>query len=201
MPRKSTARRCPWAESDPLYVAYHDAEWGVPLHDDRALFELLTLEGAQAGLAWITILRKREGYRAAFDGFDPERVAGYDRRKVGALLEDPGIVRNRAKVEGTVQNARAFLKLMDETGSFDGLLWSFVGGRPKVNRFRSMRDVPPHTVESQAMSKDLRRRGFTFVGPTICYAFMQAAGMVNDHLLGCFRYRAVMGASRRPPGP
>jgi DNA-3-methyladenine glycosylase I len=197
MPRKSTARRCPWAESDPLYVAYHDAEWGVPLHDDRALFELLTLEGAQAGLAWITILRKREGYRAAFDGFEPERVAGYDRRKVGALLEDPGIVRNRAKVEGTVQNARAFLKLMDETGSFDAHLWSFVGGRPKVNRFRSMRDVPPETIESRAMSKDLRGRGFTFVGPTICYAFMQAAGLVNDHLLGCFRYRALAGAQRR----
>ena len=197
MPRKSTARRCPWAESDPLYVTYHDAEWGVPLHDDRALFELLTLEGAQAGLAWITILRKREGYRAAFDGFDPERVAGYDRRKVGALLKDPGIVRNRAKVEGTVQNARAFLKLMHEAGSFDAHLWSFVGGRPKVNRFRSMRDVPPETRESRAMSEDLRGRGFTFVGPTICYAFMQAAGMVNDHLLGCFRYRALGGAQRR----
>ena len=138
-------RRCPWSGSDPLYVAYHDEEWGVPLHDERALFELLTLEGAQAGLAWITILRKREGYRAAFDGFDPERIARYDRRKVGALLKDPGIVRNRAKVEGTVQNARAFLTLVDEagSGSFDRHLWSFVGGRPKLNRFRSMGAVPP----------------------------------------------------------
>ncbi|HJS60055.1 MAG TPA: DNA-3-methyladenine glycosylase I [Vicinamibacteria bacterium] len=191
-------RRCPWAGSDPLYVAYHDEEWGVPLHDARALFELLNLEGAQAGLSWLTILRKREGYRAAFDGFDPERIARYDRRKVAALLKDPGIVRNRAKVEGTVQNARAFLKLVDEagSGSFDRHLWSFVGGRPKLNRFRSMSAVPPETHESRAMSKDLRKRGFTFVGPTICYAFMQAAGMVNDHLVDCYRHRAVAAARR-----
>ncbi|HET7292394.1 MAG TPA: DNA-3-methyladenine glycosylase I [Vicinamibacteria bacterium] len=194
-------RRCPWAGSDPLYVAYHDEEWGVPLRDDRALFELLTLEGAQAGLAWITILRKREAYRAAFDGFDPERIARYDRRKVAALLRDPGIVRNRAKVLGTVRNARAFLQLVDETGSFHRYLWSFVGGRPKPNRFRSLRQVPPESDESRAMSKALRKRGFTFVGPTICYAFMQAAGMVNDHLIGCFRHRevgrAVPGQRRR----
>ena len=192
-------RRCPWAGSDPLYVAYHDEEWGVPLHDERALFELLVLEGAQAGLAWITILRKREGYRAAFDGFDPERIARYDRRRVAALLKDPAIVRNRAKVEGTVQNARAFLKLVEDAGSFDTHLWSFVGGRPKLNRFRSTGDVPPETEESRAMSKDLRKRGFTFVGPTICYAFMQAAGLVNDHLLGCFRYGLVAARSRRAP--
>jgi DNA-3-methyladenine glycosylase I len=194
--RERTERRCPWAGSDPLYVAYHDEEWGVPLHDERALFELLTLEGAQAGLAWITILRKREGYRAAFDGFDAERIARYDRRRVAALLKDPGIVRNRAKVEGTVQNARALLKLRDEAGSLDKHLWSFVGGRPRVNRFRAMGDVPPETDASRAMSKDLRKRGFTFVGPTICYAFMQAAGMVNDHLVGCFRHRAVAGEER-----
>ena len=174
----------------------------MPLHDDRALFELLTLEGAQAGLAWITILRKRKRYRQVFDGFDPERVARYDRRKVAALLKDPGIVRNRAKLEGTVQNARAFLKLVHESGSFDRHLWSFVGGQPKQNRFRSLRQVPPETDESRAMSKDLRRRGFTFVGPTICYAFMQAAGMVNDHLVGCFRHgELARGGSGNPESP
>jgi len=184
------ARRCAWAGTDPLYVAYHDTEWGVPLHDDRRLFELLVLEGAQAGLAWITILRKRESYRAAFDGFDPERIARYDRRRVAALLRDPGIVRNRAKVEATVGNARAFLRLVETAGSFDRHLWSFVGGRPRVNRFRSLKQVPPETEESRAMSRDLKRRGFRFVGPTICYAFMQASGMVNDHLTSCFRYGA-----------
>jgi len=188
--------RCPWAGSDPLYVAYHDEEWGVPLHDDHALFELLVLEGAQAGLSWITILRKRERYREVFDRFDPERIARYDRRKVTALLKDAGIVRNRAKVEGTVRNARAFLKLVKEAGSFDRHLWSFVGGQPRVNRFRSIGQVPPETDESRAMSKDLRQLGFTFVGPTISYAFMQAAGMVNDHLVGCFRHRAVTRTRR-----
>lgn len=187
---RAPVTRCPWAGSDPLYVAYHDEEWGVPLHDDRRLFELLQLEGAQAGLAWITILRKREGYRAAFDGFDPERIARYDRRRLATLLKDPGIVRNRAKIAAAVKNARAFLALVEETGSFDRHLWSFVGGRPRVNRFRSPSQVPAESAESRAMSQDLRRRGFGFVGPTICYAFMQASGMVNDHLTGCFRYGA-----------
>jgi DNA-3-methyladenine glycosylase I len=184
----ATKTRCPWAGEDPLYVGYHDREWGVPLHDDRKLFELLTLEGAQAGLAWITILRKREGYRAAFDGFDPEKVARYGKRKIESLLRDPGIVRNRAKVLGTVQNARAFARVREEVGSFDRHLWSFVGGRPLRNRRASMKDVPAETVESRAMSKDLKRRGFTFVGPTICYAFMQAAGLVDDHVAACFRH-------------
>jgi DNA-3-methyladenine glycosylase I len=182
--------RCAWAGDDTLYVAYHDREWGVPLHDDLKLFELLTLEGAQAGLAWITILRKREGYRAAFDGFDPERIARYGKRKILSLLQDPGIVRNRAKVLGTVQNARAFAKIREEVGSFDRHLWSFVGGRPLKNRRASMKEVPAETDESRAMSKDLKKRGFTFVGPTICYAFMQAAGLVNDHVATCFRYAA-----------
>jgi DNA-3-methyladenine glycosylase I len=186
----ATKPRCAWAGDDPLYVAYHDREWGVPLHDDQRLFELLTLEGAQAGLAWITILRKREGYRAAFDGFDPEKVAGYGRRKIESLLRDPGIVRNRAKVLGTVQNARAFAKVRDEAGSFDRHVWSFVGGRPLQNRRASMKEVPAETEESRAMSKDLKKRGFTFVGPTICYAFMQAAGLVNDHVASCFRHAA-----------
>ncbi len=181
-------KRCGWAGDDPLYVAYHDQEWGVPLHDDRRLFEMLNLEGAQAGLSWITILRKRQRYREVFDGFDPERVARYDRRRIASLLKDPGIVRNRQKIEGTVRNARAFLELVAETGSFDRHLWSFVGGRPKRNRFLSPQDVPAETPESRALSMDLRRRGFTFVGPTICYAFMQATGMVNDHLTGCFRF-------------
>jgi DNA-3-methyladenine glycosylase I len=186
----ATRTRCAWAGVDPLYVAYHDKEWGVPLHDDVKLFELLTLEGAQAGLAWITILRKREGYRAAFDGFDPEIVARYGKRKILSLLRDPGIVRNRAKVEGTVQNARAFAKVRDEVGSFDCHVWSFVGGRPLQKQRASMASVPAETEESRAMSKDLKKRGFTFVGPTICYAFMQAAGLVNDHVATCFRYAA-----------
>jgi DNA-3-methyladenine glycosylase I len=180
--------RCGWATSDPLYLEYHDREWGVPQHDDRALFELLTLEGAQAGLAWITILRKRENYRRAFARFDPRRVARFDRRRVAALLRDPGIVRNRAKVAGTVQNARAFLEVVKEHGSFDRYVWGFVGGRPIRNRWASLKEVPPETAESRALSKDLRRRGFTFVGPTICYAFMQATGLVNDHVTTCFRH-------------
>ena len=182
--------RCFWAGSDPLYVAYHDEEWGVPVYDDRELFERLMLEGFQAGLAWITILRKREGYRAVFDGFDPERIARYDRRRLATLLKDPGIVRNRAKIAAAVKNARAFLALVEETGSFDRHLWSFVGGRPRVNRFRSPSQVPAESAESRAMSQDLRRRGFGFVGPTICYAFMQATGMVNDHLISCPRHAA-----------
>jgi DNA-3-methyladenine glycosylase I len=190
MAAAATRTRCAWAGDDPLYVAYHDREWGVPLHDDHRLFELLTLEGAQAGLAWITILRKREGYRAAFDGFDPEKIARYGKRKVESLLKDPGIVRNRAKVEGTVQNARALAALREEFGTFDRHLWSFVGGRPLQKLRASMRDVPAETDESRAMSKDLKKRGFTFVGPTICYAFMQAAGLVNDHVVTCYRHAA-----------
>jgi DNA-3-methyladenine glycosylase I len=173
-------------EADPLYVAYHDDEWGVPLHGERELFELLTLEGAQAGLSWSTILRKREGYRVAFEGFDPERVARFTERDVERLLADPGIVRNRLKVESTVANARAALEL---AGGLDELLWSFVGGSPKVNRFATLAEIPAETPESKAMSKELKRRGFRFVGPTVCYAFMQAAGLVNDHTVDCFRYR------------
>ena len=183
--------RCGWAGSDPLYVAYHDEEWGVPVHDDRRLYEFLILEGAQAGLSWITILRKRPAYRAAFAGFDPRLVARYDARKVRSLLRDPGIVRNRAKIEAAVTNARAFLKVQEEFGSFDAYIWRFVGGRPKRNAWRTLRQIPPSTSESEAMSRDLKTRGFRFVGPTICYAQMQATGMVNDHLLGCFRYRQV----------
>jgi DNA-3-methyladenine glycosylase I len=187
-------RRCGWAGSDPLYVRYHDEEWGVPVHDDARLFEMLVLEGAQAGLAWITILRKRERYRQVFAGFDPARVARFDRRKVESLLRDPGIVRNRAKVEGAVGSARAFLAVAREHGSFDAYLWAFVGGRPRRSRWRSLSEVPAETAESRALSRDLRRRGFKFVGPTICYAFMQAVGMVDDHLTTCFLHG---GAGRR----
>ncbi len=183
--------RCPWAGSDPLYLRYHDEEWGVPVHDDRHFFEMLVLEGAQAGLAWITILRKREGYRAGFDGFDPAVVAGYDDRRVEALLGNPAIIRNRLKVESAVGNARAFLRVQDEHGSFDRYVWRFVDGRPRQNRWRTMADVPAETPESRAMSRDLKRRGFRFVGPTICYAFMQATGLVNDHLVDCFRHAAL----------
>jgi len=175
-------------EGDPLYAAYHDDEWGVPLHGERKLFELLTLEGAQAGLSWSTILKKREGYRSAFQGFEPERVARYTERDVERLLADPGIVRNRLKVESTIANAKAVLEL---DGGFDELLWSFVGGEPKVNAWRSLGELPAETDESKAMSKELKRRGFRFVGPTVCYAFMQAAGLVNDHTVDCFRYREV----------
>jgi DNA-3-methyladenine glycosylase I len=183
--RKQT--RCGWAGTDPLYVRYHDEEWGVPLHDDRRLFEMLVLEGAQAGLSWITILRKRAHYRKVLDGFDARKVARYDRRKIEALLLDPGIVRNRAKVEGTVASAKAFLATAKEHGSFDRYIWSFVGGRPIVNGPASLKQVPAETDESWTMSKDLKRRGFTFVGPTICYAFMQACGLVDDHVATCFK--------------
>jgi DNA-3-methyladenine glycosylase I len=184
--------RCAWVPlEDPLYLAYHDEEWGMPSHDDRHLFEMLSLEGAQAGLSWSTILRKREGYRRAFAGFDAQRVARFDRRKVERLLADPSIVRNRLKVESVVANARAMLDVREEHGSLDAYLWSFVGGRPKVNRWRGLDEIPAETAESQAMSKDLKRRGFRFVGPTVCYAFMQATGMVNDHVTSCFRYRQV----------
>jgi DNA-3-methyladenine glycosylase I len=180
-------------EADPLYVAYHDDEWGVPEHDERRLFELLTLEGAQAGLSWSTILRKREGYRRAFAGFDPEAVARFDERRVEELLLDSGIVRNRMKVESTVINARRVLEVREEHGSLDEYLWQFVGGEPIVNRWRELAELPAQTAESKAMSKDLKRRGFAFVGPTVCYAFMQAAGLVNDHVTTCFRYDALAG--------
>lgn len=180
--------RCEWAGSDPLYVDYHDTEWGVPVHDDRRLFEMLCLEGAQAGLAWITILRKRQNYRAAFDQFDPTIVAGYGDDKIAALLADPGIVRNRLKVNAFVRNARAFLAVQAEFGSFAAYIWRFVGDAPIVNQWRSLREIPAQTPEAAAMSKDLKRRGFTFVGPTICYAFMQACGLVNDHVVDCFCY-------------
>jgi DNA-3-methyladenine glycosylase I len=185
-------RRCGWASLvDPAYRAYHDKEWGVPVHDDRVIFEFLVLEGAQAGLSWGTILRKRENFRRAFDGFDPVKVARFDGMRVKALLGDAGIIRNRLKIESAVQNANAFLKVQDEFGSFDTYVWRFVGGRPKVNRWRSMKQIPAKTQESEAMSKDLLARGFRFVGPTICYAHMQATGMVNDHVVDCFRYREL----------
>jgi DNA-3-methyladenine glycosylase I len=182
--------RCPWPKSE-LDIAYHDAEWGVPLHDDRALFELLILEGAQAGLSWSTILKKRENYRAAFDGFDATKIARYDARKVKALLADAGIVRNRLKIAATIQNAKAFLAVREEFGSFDAFLWQFGGGKPIQNQWREMKQVPARTAESDAMSKALLKRGFKFVGSTICYAFMQATGMVNDHLFSCPRHREV----------
>ncbi|MBT0651894.1 DNA-3-methyladenine glycosylase I [Geomobilimonas luticola] len=185
--------RCAWPGTDPLYQAYHDREWGVPVHDDRLLFEFLTLEGAQAGLSWITILRKREAYRAAFAGFDPELVARFDGTKVAELLANPGIVRNRLKVESTISNARAFLKVREEFGSFDAYQWSFVDGHPIQNRWRSTSDIPGSTTVSDAMSRDLKRRGFRFVGSTICYAHMQAIGMVNDHTVNCFRWRELGG--------
>jgi DNA-3-methyladenine glycosylase I len=185
-------KRCAWAPVDNAsYLAYHDEEWGVPVHDDRRLFEMLTLEGAQAGLSWSTILNKREGYRRAFANFDPSTVARFSGRKVERLLVDPSIVRNRMKVESTITNARRVLTVQEEDGSLDAYLWSFVGGSPKVNRFRSLRDIPPETPESKAMSKDLKRRGFRFVGPTVCYAFMQACGLVNAHVTHCFRWAEV----------
>ena len=185
--------RCTWAGDDPLYCAYHDEEWGVPLHDDRALFEFLTLEGAQAGLSWITILRKRENYRAAFDNFDPERIARYGASKIESLLQNPGIVRNRLKVEAAVNNARRFLEVREKYGSFDAFVWQFVGGKPMQNHWRGHAEIPASTVESDAMSKELKRRGFKFAGTTICYAHMQATGMVNDHTMDCFRYLELQG--------
>ena len=183
--------RCPWGIASPLMLAYHDTEWGVPVHDDRTLFEFLTLEGAQAGLSWETILKKRENYRRAFDNFDAARIARYSERDVERLLADAGIVRNRLKVAATVNNAQRFLEAREEFGSFDEYIWRFVGGRPIKNSFRAVSEMPAKTEESEAMSKELRRRGFKFVGPTICYAFMQAVGMVNDHTIGCFRYAEV----------
>jgi DNA-3-methyladenine glycosylase I len=182
--------RCEWARTEPE-ISYHDSEWGVPLHDDIRLFEFLILEGAQAGLSWSTILKKRDSYRKAFDGFDPRRVALYDDVKIATLLADPGIVRNRLKVASAVKNAQVFLDIQREFGSFDAYIWQFTGGRPKVNAWQSLRDVPASTPESDAMSKALLKRGFRFVGSTICYAFMQATGMVNDHLRTCFRHSEV----------
>jgi DNA-3-methyladenine glycosylase I len=188
-------RRCDWGvEGDPAYLAYHDEEWGVPSHDEVHLFELLTLEGAQAGLSWSTILRKREGYRRAFAGFDTAKVARFDRRRIEKLLGDPGIVRNRLKVESAVNNARRVLEVREEFGSLDAYLWRFVDGAPIVGRWKRVSEIPAETAESRAMSKDLRGRGFRFVGPTICYAFMQAAGLVNDHVTTCFRYRELRAA-------
>jgi DNA-3-methyladenine glycosylase I len=184
--------RCEWAgKLDPLYLRYHDEEWGVPSHDDRHLFEMLVLEGAQAGLSWSTILRKREGYRRAFAGFDPEKVARFGAARRERLLQEPGIVRNRAKVEAAVLNALRTLEVRKEFGSVDAYLWGFVGGTPIVNRWRTLAELPSETEESRAMSRDLKRRGFRFVGPTICYAFMQAVGMVNDHAVTCFRHREL----------
>lgn len=183
--------RCGWCGDDELYVAYHDEVWGVPEHDDQTLFEFLILEGAQAGLSWITILRKREGYRKAFAGFDPNKVARFTEAKCEKLLLNPEIVRNKLKVKSAVTNAQAFLKVQEEFGSFDAYIWGFVGGEPVVNRFKSMKEIPASTEVSDVMSKDLKKRGFKFVGSTICYAYMQATGMVNDHVGDCFRYRQV----------
>ena len=183
--------RCAWPGNDSLYQRYHDTEWGVPLHDDQRLFEFLILEGAQAGLSWITILRKRENYRAAFDGFDAMRIARYDANKIESLLQNAGIVRNRLKVQSAIINAQKFLDAQDEFGSFDKFIWQFVDGKPKQNKWRSLVDIPTTTPESDTMSKELKRRGFKFVGSTICYAFMQATGMVNDHTMDCFRHKEL----------
>ena len=186
--------RCPWGMGDPLNLAYHDTEWGVPIHDDRRLFELLNLEGAQAGLSWITILRKREGYRLAFEGWDPERIASYGPDDEARLLADAGIVRNRAKIAAVIGNARAYLRVTDAPDAFNRYLWSFVDGAPVQNRWTAMGGVPAETDESRTLSRDLKKRGFSFVGPTIVYAFMQSAGLVNDHLVSCFRHAELSGA-------
>ena len=183
-------KRCFWAQTEPN-IAYHDTEWGVPCHEERTLFEFLVLEGAQAGLSWETILKKRANYRRAFDNFDANAVAKYNARKIKALLSDAGIVRNRLKIAAAIQNAQSFLEVQKEFGSFDAYIWQFVGGRPKRNRWKERREIPAQTAESDAMSKDLRQRGFKFVGSTICYAFMQAVGMVNDHMVDCFRYEEI----------
>ena len=188
-----TRTRCSWVNDDSLYVAYHDEEWGVPVRDDRRLYEMLVLEGAQAGLSWYAILKKREAYRRAFDGFDPDRIARYDDKKIASLLEDPGIVRNRLKVQAAIGNARAWLDLRESGIRFSEFLWAFSGGAPVVNAWRRLEDVPAATPVSEAMSKALKARGFRFVGPTICYAFMQAVGMVNDHVTSCFRWKECKG--------
>lgn len=191
-------QRCPWPTTE-RYIAYHDQEWGVPNHDDRHLFEMLILEGAQAGLSWSTILNKRENYRTAFDHFDAGKIALYDARRKAKLLGNAGIVRNRLKIDAAIQNARAYLEVREEFGTFNRYIWQFIGGTPKQNRFESMKDVPARTAESDAMSKDLLKRGFKFVGSTICYAYMQAVGMVNDHLLSCFRHAEVARLAQRKP--
>ena len=193
--------RCPWPGTDPLYVAYHDEEWGVPERDDRALYEKLVLDGFQAGLSWITILRKREAFRLAFDDFDPERIARYPKRKVEALMRDQGIVRNRMKIEGAIASARAWLDIMETGAGFAPFLWDFASGKPIVNRYKAMREVPAETELSRKISKELKARGFKFCGPTIVYAFMQAVGMVNDHLIGCPRHAACERLGATPPNP
>lgn len=184
-------QRCQWVGNNPLYLKYHDEEWGVPVHDDRKLFEMLILEGAQAGLNWITILRKRENYKKAFDNFDPIKVAKYNSKKVDQLLGDEGIIRNRLKIESAIKNAKCFLEIQKEFGSFDKFIWQFVKGKTIKNKFNSLKELPAKTIESEAMCKELKKRGLNFVGPTICYAFMQAVGMVNDHTVNCYRYKAV----------
>src|SRR3974390_1868110 len=194
--RADAVKRCPWPKQDPLYIAYHDDEWGVPEFDDRALYEKLVLDGFQAGLSWITILRKRENFRRAFDGFMPEKIARYTPKKVERLMQDAGIVRNRAKIEGTVLSARAWLEAMEKGDGFSNLLWDFVGGEAKGNRFKSSRQIPAETPISRAMSKELAHRGFQFCAPTIVYAFMQATGMINDHLVTCYRRAAVQNLGR-----
>lgn len=188
---QKSMKRCAWVSDDPLMITYHDREWGVPLYNDRKLFELLILEGAQAGLAWVTVLRKRENFRKAFHGFDSTVIARYSNKNVKRLLDDPGIIRNRLKIEATIINAKKFLEVQNEFGSFHRYIWQFTGGKPIKHKFKSSSEIPSTTAESDAMSRDLRKRGFKFVGSTICYAFMQAAGMVNDHTIDCFRYRAL----------
>lgn len=191
MPSETLKQRCAWCGNDPLYIAYHDQEWGVPVHEDRHLFEMLVLEGAQAGLSWLTILKKRENYRQAFDQFDFEKIAGYGQPETRRLLADSGIVRNRLKIESVIRNARGVLTIREEFGSLASFLWHYVDGLPRQNAWESMTELPTLTEQSTAMSKDLKRRGFNFVGPTICYAFMQAVGMVNDHTTDCFRHREI----------
>jgi DNA-3-methyladenine glycosylase I len=196
MTQPSSPIRCEWCLGHELFIPYHDQEWGVPEHDDRKLFEMLLLEGAQAGVTWLIVLKKRENYRRAFDHFDPHKIARYGEKKIAALLQDAGIIRNRLKVNAAVTNARAFLQVQEEFGGFDRYLWQFVGGKPIVNRWKTLKEIPPQTPESDAMSKDLKKRGFKFVGSTICYAFMQACGLVNDHTTHCFRWSAVNKMNR-----
>lgn len=184
--------RCGWVTEDPLYIEYHDKEWGIPVHDERKLFEMLILEGAQAGLSWITILKKRENYRTAMDNFDYKKIAEYDEGKIEELLSNKGIIRNKRKIDAAISNAKAFIKIQQEFGSFDKYIWQFVGGEPKINSWKNLKEVPVTTEESNKMSKDLKKRGFKFVGPTICYSFMQAIGMVNDHTTDCFRYKELI---------
>ena len=183
--------RCGWAGDDPLYLRYHDEEWGVPVHDDRKLFEMMILEGMQAGLSWLTVLRKREEFRKALDNFEAPRIAAYDEKKIRSLLKNPGIIRNRLKIGAAVTNAAAFLEVQKEFGSFDSFIWSLVGNKPRQNHFRTLNEVPAKTLESDALSRELKKRGFSFIGSTICYAFMQAVGMVNDHIVDCFRYKEI----------